>query len=157
MKPEKYLKPWSTVFVEMPVSKRRFIGELVSFPTPEGTIMVRQAPGIAATMIEVPVSAITGPNAGYNWLHFAEISGKGALPVDMLRYDYAAPFNFTFDEESGLCTLEPGFEDGPLVLVACGRYKHVPAFTPKRWESFQWECKPFKVERFAYRDKEIKA
>lgn len=148
MKRHKLLKPWNMVLVN--TGARRFVGELVSFPIPEGTegtIMVRQVPSVAATMLEVPTSWIEAPVAGYPWIHYAEVSGPGALPVDMLRYDYAVPFNFTLDDATGLYTMEPDWEGKPLVVAAMGRYKTVPAFTPKRWESFGWRCHLLKVDR----------
>lgn len=143
----KLLKPWNIVFVTMPQG-RTFIGELVSFPTPDGSIMIRQVPGIAATLLEIPVSAVERLATGFHWVHYAEIRGKGDIPLDMLRYDSAVPFNFTIDEETGAYKLDEGQpEDTPLIVASLGRYKFVPPFTPKRWESFGWRCDLIKVAR----------
>ena len=142
-------KPWTFVMVSTPDKqvegyRRRFIGELVSFPTPDGSIMVRTIPGIAATAIEVPLDWI-GERIPRKrvYLRFAEVSGLGTFPSDMLRYDMAVPANFTITAD-GDAVLEEGYEK--LVVVTAAQYKHMDAFTPARWASFGWKCKVTQIK-----------
>lgn len=148
MNREKLLRPWVWVWVKMPDSGRRFVGEIVSMPTLEKTIMVRQVPTVAATAIELPTDCIEDFATGWSFLHFAEISGEGSVPLDALIRDNAVPFNFSLNESTHMATLDPGLPQGTqLVVAAVAPYRHVPAFKPLRWQSHGWTCKPFDVQR----------
>src|SRR5690349_24895993 len=96
MKLQPHELAWVTVHDQRTESgKYMYVGELMSFPTPAKTIMVRRAPGHPGTLEEVrvaDVAAVVGPRQRF--VNYAHVKGFGAFPTDMLRYDNGAPGNF---------------------------------------------------------------
>lgn len=157
--------------------KFTFVGEVVSMPFLSNPVMtvenptgmhvkVRQVPGMPATMIEVPVSILrtygTGrPRAHY--VHFAKVRDRNpqirergglphgyAFPVDMLRYDGAAPANFKLedDEQLGIVAkIEEGHSEFVVATLSDHRVD-TRAFHTPRWSSFGWVCEPFRVATY---------
>ena len=84
----------------------------------------------------------------HKYAHYAEVEGFGEFPFDMLRYDNAHP---TEERDSGqLSRFASGLDGRRKVRVtALATTKRWP-FTPARWESFGWTCKP--VDRWEPRD-----
>lgn len=62
------------------------------------------------------------------------------FPIDMLRYDFCSPFNFTLE---GTTPVKEFPEDNLIVV----RYtiRSTPDFTIARWNSFLWLCEVVKV------------
>jgi len=143
-----YLKPGKLVLVSHPGETRRFHGEVMSFPTPDDTIMVRQFPTFPGTLIEVPLSNIECESK-VKYLNFAYVDGRGFFPADMLRYDVAVPLNFTIDSD-GRAVLDPIWEGTRLMVGKATDTKTEQAFTVARWSSFNWGCEPFKQERITH-------
>lgn len=135
------LKPNDFVFLKMP--EYGCIGEIMSYPIQEQTIMVRRVPGHPGTMEEVSLNQVTlyrGPEIKY--VHYAKIWGRCSFPVDMLRHDVAAPVNFTINER-GKAEIDPGFDD--LMIGKVSEHKH-PYWTEVRWFSFLWAIEHIKTE-----------
>jgi hypothetical protein len=125
-------------------------GEVMSFPVPPAspgapvTVMVRRVPGHPGTLEELPIEALSRANR-ITRVHYARVAGVGQFPVDMLRYDFAAPVNFSIDVVG-----DPGFErvvttidpkhglDGLWVATAAATRRGGDAFTAARWQSFLW-------------------
>src|SRR5512135_980423 len=102
------LKPYMLVYVKR--DHGHYVGEALSFPTPEHTIMVRRIPGHPGTLEEVPlekIDTITKVPAGRRWIHYATCHGRGAFPWDMLRYDVAAPLNVKETDEYPYYEIDP--------------------------------------------------
>lgn len=124
-----------------------YVGEVMSFPTPEKTVMVRRAPGCPSTLVELPLADVQRNCWRQALVTYALCMGRGAFPVDMLRYDNAVPVNFKLLPHAykGVeVELEPG-QDVPIIAVASQSDK-LP-FTPERWRSFLWNIKILKTER----------
>jgi hypothetical protein len=164
-----YLKPWSLCHIDgtkanvssaLPeplgtIPKAIFIGEVVSYPTPDSTIMVRAIPGMPGTMVEVPCDAVIQSAPSYAVIHYAKVApnlaiGVRLFPVDMLRYDHAVPVNFMLTEEPERAELDAwGCEwptGSPLIVAAASNAKRNSPFHPGQWQSFGWECVPYYVE-----------
>jgi hypothetical protein len=134
----KLLKPWAIVQVNR--GTYTHVGELVSFPCPGGTIMVRQVPGLAATAIELPLSAILQP-VEIRWLHYAEVFGTTSFPVDMLRRENAAPADFD-PEETVLSN------DMRRHVIVKASTRRVPQWNVDRWKSFGWTLSELRTDRW---------
>lgn len=126
----------------------RHYGEVMSMRTPGGTYMVRMVPGVAATLKEIPESRLELIERDVpKHVHLFEVKGFGQFPVDMLRYDMAAPFNFHFEEDrwGHLCkpVLDSEWPEGSPLVVAIASRHRMPdrSITPQRWSSFMWSIK----------------
>jgi len=135
-----------------------YTGEVMSFVTPENTIMVRRVAGHPGTLEEMPVDKIK-PHAFERkrslFVHYASVSGRGSFPVDMLRYDFASPVNFR------LVTLPDGRvraehlanaqgDDGMLLIATVSDKRDAESFgvwCPARWSSFLWGLEPMFTEQ----------
>lgn len=125
----------------------RHYGEVMSFPIPNAasaladpTIMVRMVPGHPGTLREVPVESLCMADSKPKYTHYAKVKGFGQFPVDMLRYDFAAPLNFTIRKEwTGYRAGDPdptfGFD---CLVVASASRERRTRWTPERWKSFIW-------------------
>lgn len=144
------LKPWMLVNVRYPHGGC-CPGETVSFPTPEGTIMVRRVPGMAGTMDEVPLDRISTLGVKRITIHYAAVAGPGNrlrggfFPVDMLRYDGAVPVNFSIDEEGRAV---PEIEGDELIVANVSTVSRRAFWTKDRWGSFLWSLREIKSEQF---------
>lgn len=130
--------------------RRRFVGEVMSFVTPEDTIMVRRIPGHPGTLEELPITQLAIPSRKYRYVHYAVVKGNGSFPVDMLRYDSCVPVNFTLEEAySGMkAKLDPATSaPGDDLVVADVSEHRLPRFTKERWRSFLWFVKELRTER----------
>lgn len=127
-------------------------GEVISHPIGE-TIMVRMVPGDCRTMREIPIAAIKHPSSKPigKYIHYAVVSGSiGGFPIDMLRYDFAAPVNFGLSEdemgrvEAKLTanTREITDQDELIVAKLSNKKNDPTVWTSARWASFGWTVKP---------------
>lgn len=117
-------------------------GEVLSRLTPEDTFMVRMVPGHPGTLKEVSASKLMEINRSIRWVHYAEVAGAGSFPIDMLRYDFAAPLNF--DPET--MELDRSFgHDKPVIARASA--SRMPDWTDGRWSSFLWGVRHVTTER----------
>lgn len=159
--------PNQLVHVEHPAEMLRYhhFGEVMSFETPDNTVMVRRVPGVAATLSEVPVSILRAEESRKRiwWVHYAKVRTNtpgrarfaSMFPTDMLRYDNAAPANFTLSIEGekgweqAVIKMDEGFkeEDGLIVARLMGT-KTGNAFYRERWRSFGWSVEPMHVDKF---------
>lgn len=125
-----------------------FIGEVMSFETPDHTAMIRRVPGHPCTLVELPVNGLsTVEKSRAKFVHYAAVSSREdredrMFPVDMLRYDCAAPVNFEIkaDEFHGTVATvaDPSFGFGTERVIACVSQHRDPerAFCKARWSSF---------------------
>ena len=133
------------------------LGQVVSLPTPEKTIMVRMVPGNPTSMKELPVERIVESRITkkYKYVQYAQVGGNGSFPVDMLRYDFATPVNFTLaEDETGHVFAELDDDSGDALIIA--RCTHLKSggqggpWTAGRWNSFGWSVQsisdPMKIE-----------
>lgn len=130
--------------------KRMFVGEVMSFPTPEDTIMVRRIPGHPGTLMELPITQLSIPSRKYRYVHYATVAGNGSFPVDMLRYDSCVPVNFMLEDNyiGPKARLDPAMSTpGDDFLVADVSEHRLPRFTTERWRSFMWFVKELRTER----------
>ena len=117
------------------------IGEVMSYSTPDGTAMVRMVPGHPGTLEEMGIECLSLPVAKPHKVHYAQVTCRWArpmaFPVDMLRYDNAAPVNFSIKD--GVPVVDPSFGlVGFWVATTTPRSNPRP-WTPQRWRSFGWE------------------
>ena len=144
---DKTWKPYMIVLMPTAASARKRMVELISYPTPEGTIMARMIPGDPTTMIEIKVEGLKKMDNGrkYKYVHIAEVSGNGAFPEDMLRYDGAALCDHAQQEEPtddfGRYTYRP---KEPVLIYHLSTTQK-PLWTPARWASFAWRITPKQV------------
>lgn len=140
----------------------KYTGEVMSFVTPEQTIMVRRVPGHPGTLEEMPVSKIspqTYPRKKKLYVHYANVSGRGSFPVDMLRYDFASPVNFRLVEATlGRFRAEhlanAQGDDGMLLIATVSDKpwaEDLGVWSPERWSSFLWGLEPRTHPRCALR------
>lgn len=138
------LKPYMLMIVKC--DGYSYCGELMSFPTPQNTIMVRRVPGHPGTLDELNVSQLTKPTDKFHWVHYASVKPRLhprlSFPIDMLRYDFAAPVNF--NPEIGKIDPSHGQDD---LLIATVSVRSHPRWTDGRWQSFGWEIESVKSER----------
>lgn len=145
------MKPYDIVLVRH--ADYSHFGQVISRPTSEETIMVRMVPGDATTMKEIEMSKLSPPNGPVGkYIHYAEVFGSFGFPVDMLRYDHAAPVNFTLVEgELGRIEAVPNGGDGApyegkLVIAKLSSKKNHNPWTEARWASFGWQIKTIYCE-----------
>lgn len=140
-------KPYS--FVRVQQDGYSYIGEVLSFETPEHTLMVRRVPGHPGTLEEMPVSKLSHTDRRPKYVHYASVAGRGSFPVDMLRYEFAAPVNFLLIEnEAGIQTMiDHSFGIDELLVATATDTHHQRAWTPERWSSFLWGLREIKTER----------
>lgn len=140
--PKVLFKPYDQVIVKC--DGYSFCGQVITYPIGEGTIMVRRVPDDPSTMEEMPIDSLSRTNkSDYRWVHYATINGRGVLPVDMLRYDFAAPVNFRLgsNQYREVEKLSPGDEE--LIIARCTSRMGVNPWTDGRWRSFSWVVRPF--------------
>lgn len=144
------LKPYSIVNVDKDGYKH--FGEVMSFPicdTDPPAIMVRRVPGHPGTLEELPIDVLSTPMLGrVKYVHYAAVDGSGSFPVDMLRYDSAAPLNFTLGTERGKPVVIESFGFEQLVVAYASSHK-APNWTVARWSSFNWGLRPLHTETLA--------
>jgi hypothetical protein len=126
-----------------------YFGQLISYPTPEETIMVRRVPDDPSTMVEMPLSAIelvSFPRLYRpHWVQYAKVSGRFDFPVDMLRYDSCVPVNFTLEESERGQVITQVTDGGPDLIVAKATSTRQDGFTYARWASFSWTAQGLKT------------
>ncbi len=131
----------------------KYVGQIISRETPDHTIMVRRVPDDPATMEEMHISELSLPGGKYKYVHYALVSGRSGVPerdssyfpVDMLRYDWAAPQNFSVDDNGA--HLNEG--ETEFIIGKVGERPY-PQWTPARWSSFGWtirELNSVKLEK----------
>lgn len=140
-------KPFDLVIVDHYDYKH--IGQVISNPHGDGQISVRMVPDDPSTMKVVLEKQLTKPLLKYKWVHYAKVSGRFSFPVDMLRYDYAAPVNFQITQtDHGYKASMPRDWDSELVIAKCTELLN-PSWTVLRWNSFSWNIthlKSLKIE-----------
>lgn len=92
-------KPYQLVYVSEPnvdvqSGMHRYVGEVLSFVTPDDTIMVRRVPGFPGSLVELPIGYLQPCTWSKPCVNVAAVEGKGYFPMDMLRYDSCVPVNF---------------------------------------------------------------
>lgn len=153
------LKPYQLVQVRVEDAVERgvrtYLGEVMSYTTPDNTIMVRRVPGHPGTLDELPVGQLTliQPKLKRVRISYAQVGGSGSFPLDMLRYDSCVPVNFRLvPHEEVLNRLVPvvdpafGWEGAVVARVTALGYRQ--GFTVARWSSFLWGCKELKSETY---------
>jgi len=140
-----FLKPWA--IVEVQLDGRVVIGELVSMPTHDQTIMVRLVPNDPNSLTEVPIHTILRTAARYKWVHYAIVKGNFGFPTDMLRYDSCEPVNFTIELDGSTKPKGDWPADSLCIVAACSTTRSRSPFTPDRWASFSWSCKTYRIEK----------
>lgn len=149
MKTTKY-KPYMLVEVtvddqHVEMGKRHFIGEVMSYESPEHTIMVRTVPGHPGTLIEVPVSALRITSGKWRYVQYAIVTnrapkGLGAFATDMLRYDSCVPVNFHLTESfvGPKVEMDKGCEDQQMLVARVTPHQE-SGWTIGRWRSMGWD------------------
>lgn len=147
------LKPYMLVWLQ--AQGYRHIVEVMSFTTPDCTVVVRRVPGNSSTLQEVDADLIASPllspvPKSYKYVHYAVVAGprrsRGSFPVDMLRYDSAAPVNFAIDDENN-ATVDASFGYGSEVLIVADvSDKPTPQWNRARWSSFGWVIRDLHTE-----------
>lgn len=161
-----FVKPNNLVYVNLQkTAGYAFIGEVMSYPTPEGTAMVRCVPGFPGTLKEFPLDVLAndGRKPSTMMVHYAVVAGPGRFfPMDMLRYDCAAPVNFHINED-GSVEMIPEFHEftmgfrrdlygiDPLIIAACRPKADRHVWTPERWQSFLWSIQRLSSEPLVQR------
>jgi hypothetical protein len=150
------LKPWQLVYVDKDDQERAFIGETVSMPTLDDTIMVRTVPGHPGTAIEVRLDQVELVPAGSWWVHYACIEGKRKhFPADMLRSDQCIPVSFIveWDEARGAHAAKTE-QPTDMLVVAQVNQRRYGQWTPGRWRSFNWGITEMSSECFVQQKQE---
>lgn len=130
------------------------MGEIVSRPTPDNTIMVRLVPDTPSTMEEVPISALSKIHkTEYKYVHYAKLvmckppnilgfdSNKSWGLTDLLRHDYAAPVSFDFYEihdELGISTKK---DCGSNLVIGTVSMIQFPDWSTEKWLERGWEIR----------------
>jgi hypothetical protein len=142
-------KPYDLVIVQhgdkYGIDLYRHCGQIISRPIGDGTIMVRMVPDDPTTMEQVSLEMLGKPHLKCKWVHYAQVNGFGQFPIDMLRYDFCSPANFTmsYDERDRIVvTIKDGQHD--LIVAQCTTVNR-PDWTRGRWLSFGWDIKPLKT------------
>jgi hypothetical protein len=143
-------KPYDLVWVgeendEVPSGKLHYVGQVLSRETPEHTYMVRRVPGHPGTLVELGAELLLPlPRTSWRLSHvaYAEVSGRGQFPIDMLRYDACQPVNFDLVRDNGLLRtrMREGHEGEALIVAKACRGGHA-GWTIARWESFMWDLR----------------
>lgn len=126
-----------------------YIGEVVSIDLHSQTVQVRRVPGNSDTVEEQPIEKLKYTVAKPRYVNYAAVAGHGSFPVDMLRYDWAAPVNFTLvKDELGrdVAKIKPGLSD-ELIVANVSETMRGEKWTVARWSSFLWGCRPIKTEK----------
>jgi hypothetical protein len=134
------MKLYDIVIVRHP--DYRHYGEILSLRIPDDTFMVRMVPGHPGTLCQIPAARLMPANK-IKWVHYAEVNGHGSFPIDMLRYDFAAPLNFS--PETKKVNHSFGFDGMVVVTATCHRN---PRWTTDRWASFNWSIRPIRTVPF---------
>lgn len=153
-------KPYQLVevFVKAEVEQGTYsyIGEVLSFETPERTIMVRRVPGHPGTLDEVQMEQlkVIHPTLKRVRISYARVGGSGSFPLDMLRYDSCVPVNFKLVPHERLThrlipQIDPAFGWADAVVARVTPVNLRSGFTTARWSSFLWGCKELKTETYA--------
>lgn len=132
-------KPYQLAHLEVEVSTRRRLVEVISRPTPDNTIMVRMVPGEPTTMLEVKLGELHS-RAQNRYLHIARVTTGFVFPEDMLRYDNAALYDHTLPEDGGDDRGLPVPPEGLLVYTDSANRKN--PWTLDRWNSFSCTVTP---------------
>jgi hypothetical protein len=151
-------RPYEILNLEVPTSTRRRKVQAISRPYEDmftdadgygqrECIQVRMVPGDPTTMVTVPTSRLERVGFRYNYIHFAEVWGRpvveliGTLefPEDMLRYEAAALYDHTINEEDYRPT-------GPVRIYMLTENTR-PIWTAARWLSFGWGIRHCLTER----------
>lgn len=129
-----------------------YTGEAMSFVTPAHTVMVRRVIDHPGTLEEIGIDRLTPltkeEERRCRWVHYAAVRGSSSFPVDMLRYDRAAPVNFKLVDNGLSLTAEvdPSFGWEELVIATCAPTS-VDPWTHARWSSFLWGVRPLGAVR----------
>lgn len=128
--------------------RRSFIGQVMSFATPDKTIMVRRVPGHPGTLTEYPLSQVSElvSYRRYKYVQYAVVKGQGCFATDMLRYDSCVPVNFDL-VDNGYGPKAVPHNEGEELLVARMTPNTEPHWTIDRWRSFMWTCRHLRTER----------
>lgn len=121
-------KPYQLAKLSTPNSERPRVVEIISMPTPSGTIMVRMVPGDPTTIREESLDLLSEYKGRARYCHIASVITRLGFPEDMLRYDCAALCDATLNE-SDLHT-----EKETLIYSVSERKS--PHWTYARWHSF---------------------
>lgn len=137
---------YSLVLVQDPMGFA-YVGEVLSRPTPENTLMVRNTPNDPCLLRELPISILQRSllPKHYKWIQYARVSGRGQFPVDMLRYDVCAPANFSLHNDDPLGRITIGIEyeiDKDALFVSRAVARKNQEWTVARWASFGWRVEP---------------
>ncbi len=132
-------KPYQLVLVDM--GDYQYVGETLSFITPQQTFMVRRVPGAPMTLIELPdtkLVTVLDPRIK-RYVHYADVTCMDnmptSFPIDMLRREVAAPVNF--DPETG--KIEDEYVPSNQAMVAKLTTSQDPQWNLDRWASFGWK------------------
>ena len=110
------------------------VGEILSLETPDKTFMVRMVPGEPGTLKEMDTSKLRALETRITAIQYVVVQGHGAFPIDMLRYENAAPYNF--DPET--LALDRSFGYDAYIVARAVQHRYKP-WTRERWKSFGWE------------------
>jgi hypothetical protein len=143
-------KPYNLARVTDPAGFA-YIGEVMSYPTPDETVMVRRVPDHPCLLVEVPLSRVEFDERSakrIKYVHYAvvrrvDLLAPVAFPVDMLRYEEAAPVNFKLVDDDRPMLLQPEYPED-FMIAAATAYRR-PGWTAARWESFGWEIEPHRT------------
>jgi len=122
-----------------------YVGETISMPTPDATIMIRRVPHFAGTLVELPLSALQPCEWSRAYVHLAQVEGSGSFPIDMLRSDECVPVNFTIDADNHARIIE-GLGNS-LVIARCMETSIRKPFDSLRWTSFGWRLTHIDCEK----------
>jgi|SRR5215831_10021859 len=140
------MKPYDLVVVK--ADGYSYLGQVISHPINDETIMVRRVPDDPATVESMKLTNLAKPTIKYKWVHYATVAGMGTFPVDMLRYDFAAPVNFKLVEDRWGDLTKPELtteEYGKDLIIASASELKSARWTPDRWRSFIWSIRPMKT------------
>lgn len=109
-------------------------------------VMVRLVPNDPNTLAQLPTAQLSPTDSKLRYVQYAVVAGMGQFPIDMLRYDFAAPANFILSEDNlgrTIVTPKPYTPNDSLGLVV-GRAVERKSlqWTVARWNSFGWNIKP---------------
>lgn len=154
IKSQRQLAPYDIVKVQTSYGAT-FYGEAMSFPVPgergaDPTIMVRRVPGDPRTLEEFKLHRVTHYPKRPRYVHYAIVKGTGSFPLDMLRYEFAAPVNFDLILEYPYYRFSGRDETDLIIAYASPLIR--PRWTNDRWRSFGWELTPLKTEEWKSHD-----
>jgi hypothetical protein len=130
-------------------SLRPRIVEVVSYPTPNETIMVRMVPGEPTTVKKVYVAELTPCKRKYRYVYLARVIGF-TFPEDMVFYDNAALYDHRLPEcgeENPILGYADGLRvpDEGLIVYKLSSAKRVKPWTYGRWQSYSCWIEEVKV------------